>query len=510
MFINLTNHPSSGWSEEQLKAAEAYGEIRDITFPQVDEKASESEIKSLADNYVTEILSMGEAQDIVVHIMGEQTFCYALIAKLQKKGVRCLASCTKHDSYTNEKGEKVSNFHFTRFREYAPPRALRWWIRIKKKISALFNCRPFKEKNFYSWTAIMIILLCETCIIAYHQTECLCVETIAYVLVCILIALFLVSRIVGFKFYPRSTIISNLLANAITPSMLGTLYLLTFVIHIGWAANAVLGLYTEFDENFMPVLDSTLVCAIGLLTVIVFFPDGRENKNDNAKLVFVTGISSFKDASSAKEDEKAPIYEIFNMRPLIRILQLVAENKKYKMMHAEFLILQTSELASFTPTPFFSEYEDFAFDTFDAQECEKYGVVPEDSIHDKLRLIIKKLAIKEFRELEDWVKHNLDIRFTVPCDYNNFPKCFETLSKEVQSLDNQNHRLIFNTTPGTAVVSTVMALLSIDGDRELYYYSQDRNIPEDRVAERLQKADKQGIQLEALLSQALEKISASK
>ena len=125
MFINLTNHPSAKWSEEQRKAAEAYGEIVDIAFPQVDEKVSESEIKTLADKYVAEILSMGEVKDLTVHIMGEHTFCYALIAKLQKEGVRCVASCTKHDTYTNEEGNKVSIFHFARFREYVPPRALR-------------------------------------------------------------------------------------------------------------------------------------------------------------------------------------------------------------------------------------------------------------------------------------------------------------------------------------------------------------------------------------------------
>ena len=33
MFINLTNHPSATWSEEQLKAARQYGEIVDLHFP---------------------------------------------------------------------------------------------------------------------------------------------------------------------------------------------------------------------------------------------------------------------------------------------------------------------------------------------------------------------------------------------------------------------------------------------------------------------------------------------
>ena len=158
MFINLTNHPSEKWSLEQRKAAEVYGEIVDIPFPLINENATETEINHLADDYLATILSKGDAKDLTVHIMGEQTFCYALISKLQKEGIRCIASCTKRNAFVNEEGQTVSTFHFSNFREYVPPRALRWWVKTKKSIKA-FWCEPFKRKIFYSWTVLLLVLL---------------------------------------------------------------------------------------------------------------------------------------------------------------------------------------------------------------------------------------------------------------------------------------------------------------------------------------------------------------
>ena len=56
MFINLTNHPSAKWSESQRKAAEEYGEIVDMGFPDIDSKMSSEEVKRFAMDYVKKIM----------------------------------------------------------------------------------------------------------------------------------------------------------------------------------------------------------------------------------------------------------------------------------------------------------------------------------------------------------------------------------------------------------------------------------------------------------------------
>ena len=56
MFINLTNHPSNKWGEEQYLASKEYGEIIDIKFPMIDPKASKEDIAKLAMEYKEKIM----------------------------------------------------------------------------------------------------------------------------------------------------------------------------------------------------------------------------------------------------------------------------------------------------------------------------------------------------------------------------------------------------------------------------------------------------------------------
>lgn len=118
MFINLTNHPSSGWSKEQLEAALEYGEIVDLPFPDIDEQATETEIKKLADEYVSAIKCKGNANNLTVHIMGEMTFTYAMVSRLKALGITCIASTTERLVKMMPDGKKISEFKFIQFREY--------------------------------------------------------------------------------------------------------------------------------------------------------------------------------------------------------------------------------------------------------------------------------------------------------------------------------------------------------------------------------------------------------
>ena len=116
MFINLTNHPSSCWSEEQLKAAQQYGDIVDLSFPNIEPFFTSEDIHELADEAVKEI----KTQDThpVVHVMGEMTFTYAIVSRLKAKGITCVASTTERLVKMMPDGKKVSEFKFVQFREY--------------------------------------------------------------------------------------------------------------------------------------------------------------------------------------------------------------------------------------------------------------------------------------------------------------------------------------------------------------------------------------------------------
>ena len=118
MLVNLSNHPSALWSEEQLAAAKAYGEVIDLSFPQVNPSMSEKELQALSSQYVDKILSMAEGHSATVHIMGEMTFTFMVVTRLKEMGIKCVSSTTERNTFMTDDGKKVSEFKFVRFREY--------------------------------------------------------------------------------------------------------------------------------------------------------------------------------------------------------------------------------------------------------------------------------------------------------------------------------------------------------------------------------------------------------
>jgi hypothetical protein len=122
MLINLSNHPSSLWSEAQTKAAtEKYGQIINLPFPDIDPNAKTHEIDLQVEVFHVRILKLLASENTgnqAVHIMGELTFCFALVARLQKTGITCLASTTNRETINNPDGTKTTQFGFVKFREY--------------------------------------------------------------------------------------------------------------------------------------------------------------------------------------------------------------------------------------------------------------------------------------------------------------------------------------------------------------------------------------------------------
>lgn len=119
LFINLSNHPASGWSQPQLAAASAYGEITDIDFPAIDPAEDCSYVEKLAGDYLDRILELAQGRQVTVHLMGEMTFTYALCSKLKARGIKTVASTSARVVCDNpQTGVRTSIFRFVRFREY--------------------------------------------------------------------------------------------------------------------------------------------------------------------------------------------------------------------------------------------------------------------------------------------------------------------------------------------------------------------------------------------------------
>jgi hypothetical protein len=120
IFLNLTNHPSAQWQAEQREAAAAYGQLRDLPFPAVGAGASEADIQQLADELAAKIFQLHRQAEVTVHLMGEMTLCFALLQRLLKAGIPCLASTSQREVVEEGDGQKTVRFRFERFRRYAP------------------------------------------------------------------------------------------------------------------------------------------------------------------------------------------------------------------------------------------------------------------------------------------------------------------------------------------------------------------------------------------------------
>lgn len=119
MLINLSNHPVSKWSEEQLSAAQTqFGEVVDLPFPTVDPQADEVAISALADDYVSRVVVLSDNHSISVHLMGEMTLTFSLVSRLQKRNIPCVASTTQRIVHELPDGGKEVKFQFVRFRDY--------------------------------------------------------------------------------------------------------------------------------------------------------------------------------------------------------------------------------------------------------------------------------------------------------------------------------------------------------------------------------------------------------
>lgn len=349
-------------------------------------------------------------------------------------------------------------------------------------------------KERYSWYALAILLLAEIVVIIFLQKglHLYWVLTLLFTL----IVLLFIRKLSHQSLKIRSTIVSKLLANAISPTPLGTTYLLVFVLHIGWFSNAIHGLFSTGGEEFCYVLISVAVSIFGLVFIFLFFPDGRPMKDAGCGQVFFTGISSI--------NANTQQYDGLNLIPLVRILQLLNDSSRVSRM----VILLTDAFKNDEKT---SAQLKHAMTLVKPEAADIMEKLP--TVQDKLEMLIREVAKREFPDKAGQIE-GMTVEFTQPCSYfENFEFAFNAIEKRVKELDNAQHQLYFNLTPGTGIIGSLMTLMAIDGDRELYYYSQEK-MPNEATNEEkeefkrnlLKLVDKSKVPLQALLSQALESI----
>ena len=119
MFINHTNHASVKWPAAQKEAAHVWGEIVDLSFPDIGADWDEERVARLAEENAAKILTQ---KPRAVLCQGEFTYVYHLVNLLRAAGVTVLAAASRREAVEEQAEDgsvrKISRFVFTRFREY--------------------------------------------------------------------------------------------------------------------------------------------------------------------------------------------------------------------------------------------------------------------------------------------------------------------------------------------------------------------------------------------------------
>lgn len=118
-LINHTNHPSTRWGQDQLTAANVYGEIIDFPFPAINPSASTTKVVELVQENLEKILKL---EPNAVLCQGEFNYSFAMVERLKNLGITALAATSERvvrvEILPDGSTQQISTFRFVRFREY--------------------------------------------------------------------------------------------------------------------------------------------------------------------------------------------------------------------------------------------------------------------------------------------------------------------------------------------------------------------------------------------------------
>lgn len=353
------------------------------------------------------------------------------------------------------------------------------------------------KRDIFCLFALLSLIIAEISTIFAEWTDSLWPLVGLLISVISILVIWIIGNSMNLEFKTKSVVISNLLANVISPRLITVFYLLIFVVHIGWLTDGSLNLFFPDEHHSWVKIIISIACGfIGILVLVIFFPRSTEKKDNQTTMVFISGMSipaiPYIRPDELQTDEYK--YRKLNLRPLVRILQTTSDEESEK---CQMLILLSNGIKQ-------DDKEKIRTVLLFVNESYKEEFDNKTDIEDCLKLLIKAVAEREFPN-KAWIK-NIEkcISFTKPCDYDDFKSCYTTLNSSISEVDDKYHHLHFNITPGTSNIGGIMTLMAMDPKRELYYYRQNEDIIDDN--DRLRRIEKDYESLKHLFSEHLENI----
>lgn len=253
--------------------------------------------------------------------------------------------------------------------------------------------------------------------------------------------------------------IMQMLTNTAKGSPLDIITLLIFLAFAAWIPDAILD-FIKGEFWFRPFLYivGLFLLVIGKPSFVIF----REKVKADDRSLMLTGMSNVSNKFQ------------MNLEPVIKPLTVYSNIKT-------FLVLLSDEILNGYNDIYLEKEEndnlkkaliEYVTSLKNAGICAK-KLEPKNLsfVHE----IIRKLLKAYINEIPAYRGKEIEIKFSNPVDYNNFDacndECYRFLQDEMKKKYKDEH-VVVNTTPGTKMVTSAMAINSIKGNRAMVYISQ--------------------------------------
>ena len=255
--------------------------------------------------------------------------------------------------------------------------------------------------------------------------------------------------------------IMQMLTNTAKGSYLDIITLLIFLAFAAWIPDAILD-FVKGECWFRPFL-----YIIGLFFLVVGKPSfvltGEKVRKEDRKLV-LTGMSNISNKNQ------------MNLDPVIKPLNEYPNIETFLVLLSDEILngYNDIDLSKENRPNLCKALETYVTSLRDEGLCDKGKLSSE-----KISFVKEKISnlLKAYiKEIPAYKEKEFNIKFSDPVDYNDFDvcndMCYSFLKTEMGKNKYEDKHVVVNTTPGTKMVTSAMAINSIKGNRAMVYISQ--------------------------------------
>lgn len=293
-----------------------------------------------------------------------------------------------------------------------------------------------------------------------------------------------------------------LVANSCSGSFLDILFIFLFIVYCAWIPDSIMDFTNSGDFIWRPVMFIVAFALSILLKPIIPIKNIEVPKSE--RMVLFTGVSNInyylRDGKESTNLETV-IKPIIDYPHIQLVIILLSDAILFNIEKIASGINPQDEEHSYKYYEIFNGYKE-RLKEYDGKLKELQNKLrtsdadPEQikkqirneaepiykTICEELGSLIKEYIIQSTPpQYHDRCK-SIQFEFTKPVDYNNFEECNDRLMEHISAILGRREKaklvyrdesLLFNISPGTAIVSGVMTLNAIKGKRGLIYIKQE-------------------------------------